>query len=82
MRNNVSSLLVPEVSFTHLLLCIVLSMSGRNMVLQVVSAVQSALHYHRARLCLSADCTSVVQSQSRRNPVEPPKFSHIQLHAQ
>ena len=75
MCNKVYSLLVPEVPFINLLHCIVFSVSRPNSVLQV----QFPLHYHHASLCLSADCTSVVQFQLRRNPAEPQQFSRIQL---
>lgn len=78
MRNNVYSLLVLEVPLINLLHCIVLSVYGWHSVLQV----QLALHYHHASLCLSADCTSVVQFQLRRNPVGPQQFSRIQLRVQ
>jgi hypothetical protein len=78
MRNNVYSLLVPEVPLINILHCIVLYVSGWHSVLQV----QFALHYNHASLCLSADCTSVVQFQLGRNAVEPQQFSRIQLRVQ
>jgi hypothetical protein len=79
IRNNVYSSLVTEVPFSHLFDCIVLSVPGRNAVLQVLNAVQSALHYHRASLFLSAECTFVVHFQPRWNPVGPQLFSRIQF---
>jgi hypothetical protein len=79
IRNNVYSSLVPEVPFSHLFHCIVLSVPGRNAVLQVLTAVQCALHYHRASLCLSADCTSAVHFQPRINHGGLQQFSRIQL---
>jgi len=78
MPNNGYSLLVPEVPFINVLHCTVFSVSGPNSVLQV----QFALHYHHASLCLSTDCTSVVQFQLRRNSVGSQQFSRIQLRVQ